>query len=249
MKKLAIAIGASALILSGAAQADTVVGLYAGAQVWDTSNSGQFGTGNGNQSFAFTDEKQTSFYIAVEHPIPFLPNIKIRENELVSYGATTLTQDFNFNGQVYSANSSITSYVDLSHTDFTLYYELFDNDLIAFDLGMTGKKVDGWLAIREGINENGIRSDGWIPTGYAHLRLGIPGTYLTFYGIANAISVDDSSVHDFEVGAEYRLVDSIALDLNLQIGYRDIKIELDDLDGVYSDLKFKGPYLGLEVHF
>src|SRR5690554_5183111 len=57
MKKLAIAIGAPALILSGAAQADTVVGLYAGAQVWDTSNSGQFGTGNGNQSFAFTGHR------------------------------------------------------------------------------------------------------------------------------------------------------------------------------------------------
>src|SRR5690554_6239454 len=155
MKKQAIAICVPALILSGAAQADTVVGLYAGAQVWDTSNSGQFGTGNGNQSFAFTDEKQTSFYIAVEHPIPFLPNIKIRENELVSYGATTLTQDFNFNGQVYSANSSITSYVDLSHTDFTLYYELFDNDLIAFDLGMTGKKLmAGWL-FEKGLTKTG----------------------------------------------------------------------------------------------
>lgn len=249
MKKLAIAAALPTLLLAGTAQADTFLGLYVGAQVWDTSNSGQFGSGNGNQGFDFTDEKQTSFYAAFEHPIPLLPNIKIRENELVTYGLTTLNQDFTFNGQVYSANDTINSYVDLSHTDLTLYYELLDNDLVSLDLGLTGKKVDGWLSIREGTYENGIRSDGWVPTGYAHLRVGIPMTGFTLYGLANAVSIDDSDVRDLEVGVEYRLVDSLALDLNLQVGYRDIQIELDGLDGIDSDLKFKGPYLGLEIHF
>jgi len=249
MKKLAIALIAPTLMFAGTAQADTLLGVYAGGQIWDTGTSGNFGSGNGNQSFAFDDENQQSFYVALEHPIPLIPNIKIRENELVAQGSVTLSQDFSYNGQGYTAGSTIGSTIDLSHTDITLYYEVFDNDLLTFDFGLTAKKVDGLLAVRDAQNENSLSSDGWIPTGYAQLRVGIPATPLTVYGIANAVSIDDSSIRDVEAGIEYRLVENLAIDLNLQLGYRDISIELDDLDGIDSDLQFKGPYLGLEIHF
>lgn len=249
MKKIAVAIIAPTLMFAGTAQADTILGVYAGGQIWDTTNSGSFGSGSGSQEFAFTDEKQQSFYVALEHPIPLLPNIKVRENELVTQGAVTLNQDFTYNGQGYTANTTLDSTVDLSHTDFTLYYEIFDNDLLSIDLGVTAKKVDGLLAVRDAQTENSLQSDGWIPTGYAQVRVGIPATDLTIYGLANAISVDDSSIRDMEAGIEYRLVENLAIDLNLQLGYRDITIELDDLDDIYSDLQFKGPYLGLEIHF
>lgn len=249
MKKIAAAIIAPTLLFTSAAQADTILGVYAGGQIWDTTNSGNFGSGSGSQEFAFDDEKQQSFYVALEHPIPFLPNIKVRENELVTQGSVTLTQDFMYNGQGYAAGSTLGSSIDLSHTDFTLYYEIFDNDLLTVDLGVTAKKVDGLLAVRDAQTENRLQSDGWIPTGYAQVRVGIPATDLTVYGLANAVSVDDSSIRDVEAGIEYRLIENLAVDLNIQLGYRDIMIELDDLDGIYSDLQFKGPYLGLEVHF
>jgi outer membrane protein len=249
MKKVAAVIFAPAMLLSSAVQADTLLGVYAGGQIWDTENTGNFGSGAGNQSFGFADEKQQSFYIALEHPVPLLPNIKIRENELSTQGFVTLSEDFVYNGEGYSAGTSLASAIDLSHTDVTLYYEIFDNDLLSFDIGVTGKKVDGLLAVRDAQSENSLKSDGWIPTGYAQLRVGIPATPLTVYGLANAISIDDSSVRDIEAGIEYRLVENLAVDLNLQLGYRDITIELDDLDGIYSDLQFKGPYLGLEIHF
>lgn len=249
MKKIAAAIIAPTLLFTGAAQADTILGVYAGGQIWDTTNSGNFGSGSGSQEFAFADEKQQSFYVALEHPIPILPNIKVRENELVTQGTVTLTQDFMYNGQGYAAGSTLGSSIDLSHTDFTLYYEIFDNDLLTVDLGVTAKKVDGLLAVRDAQSENRLQSDGWIPTGYAQVRVGIPATDLTIYGLANAVSVVDSSIRDVEAGIEYRLIENLAVDLNLQLGYRDITIELDDLDGIYSDLQFKGPYLGLEVHF
>lgn len=249
MKKIAVAIIAPTLLFTGAAQADTILGIYAGGQIWDTSNSGSFGSGTGTQEFAFKDEKQQSFYVALEHPIPLLPNIKIRENELVTQGSVTLSENFTYNGEGYAAGTTLGSTIDLSHTDFTLYYEIFDNDLLTVDLGLTAKQVDGLLAVRDAQTENRLQSDGWIPTGYAQVRVGIPATDLTIYGLANAISVDDSSIRDVEAGIEYRLVENLAIDMNLQLGYRDVTIELDDLDGIYSDLQFKGPYLGLEIHF
>jgi len=45
------------------------------------------------------------------------------------------------------------------------------------------------------------------------------------------------------------LIESLAIDLTFQIGYRAITLELDNLDNVYADLEFKGFFAGLEVHF
>lgn len=237
------------LVVAPHAQADTILGIYAGGQIWDTDSAGRIGSGDSQQAFAFGDERQQSLYIALEHPLPLIPNIKLRQNDLSTAGATALASDFSFAGTTFANGASISSSVDLSHTDVTLYYEIFDNDLLSLDLGVTGKKVDGWLAVRDAQSESRLQSDGWVPTGYAQLRVGIPATPLTAYALANAISIDDSSIRDIEAGIEYRLLDNLAIDLNLQLGYRDIQIELDDLDSAYTDLQFKGPYLGVEVHF
>ncbi len=249
MKKVAALMLAPALMLSSAAHADTLLGIYAGGQFWETSNSGSFGSGQGLQTFNFDDKSQRSFYVALEHPIPLIPNIKVRHNDLVTQGAVVLSEDFTYNGIGFGAGTSLNSSIDLTHTDYTLYYEILDNSIIGLDLGITGKRVDGLLAVADASQESKLESDGWIPTGYAQVRVGIPATDLTIYGIANAISIDDSSVRDIEAGIEYRLVENLAIDLNLQLGYRDIKIELDDLNNIYSDIRFKGPYLGLEIHF
>lgn len=238
-----------ALLTVTSAQADTIFGVYAGGQYWDTQSSGAYGTDRQQQTFNFDDDQQGSYYVAVEHPIPLVPNVKVRVNDIQAMGTVTLDQNYSFNGQTYTAGSTVAGMVDLSHTDFTLYYEFFDNDLISFDLGATAKRVDGALAFRQGNNNNEANGDGWVPTLYSQVRVGIPATDLTVYALANAISIDDSSIRDVEAGIEYRLIENLAIDLNLQLGYRDMQIELDDADGLYSDISFKGPYLGLEIHF
>jgi hypothetical protein len=45
------------------------------------------------------------------------------------------------------------------------------------------------------------------------------------------------------------LINSLAADVTFQLGYREVSLELEDLDGIFSDLEFKGAYAGLEVHF
>lgn len=236
-------------VLSAPVAADTVFGVYAGGQFWQTDTSGSFGSSSNNPEFAFDDEQQTSYYLALEHPIPLFPNLKVRHNELVSNGQQSLSQDFSFFGSTFSADNPISYQTDLSHTDYTLYYELFDNDLLTFDLGVTAKRVEGNLEVRSQEFMRASATDGWIPTLYSQLRVGIPATPFTVYGIANALSIDDSKIEDYEAGIEYRVVENLAVDLNLQLGYRVFNIELDDLDNVYSNLEYRGPYLGLEVHF
>ncbi|MDN7127317.1 TIGR04219 family outer membrane beta-barrel protein [Pseudidiomarina terrestris] len=236
-------------LLSAPVAADTVFGVYAGGQYWQTDTSGSFGSNSNAQEFDFEDEQQKSYYIAFEHPIPMFPNLKVRHNELVSSGQQTLSQDFNFFGTNFSAGTSAAYQTDLTHTDYTFYYELFDNDLLTFDLGLTAKRVEGELAVQSQQLVERSATDGWVPTLYSQLRVGIPATPLTFYGTANAVSIDDSKIEDYDLGIEYRVIENLAIDVNLQLGYRAFAIELDDLDGVYSNLDYKGPYLGLELHF
>ena len=249
MRKTLTALFIATAMLPSVVSADTIFGVYAGGQYWRTDANGSFATSRNLRESDFDSEQQTSAYVAIEHPIPLIPNLKIRQNQLEVSGSTTLAREFNFANASWAAGSAVRTMVDLSHTDFTLYYELLDNDLVSLDLGATAKRIDGQLAVSDASQTARLATDGWVPTLYAHGRVGIPATDVTIYALANAISIGDSSIRDIEAGIEYRLLENIALDVNLQIGYRDITIELDNLDGIYSDMSFKGPYLGLEIHF
>lgn len=251
MNKLGIAVGVAitALGCAAPAQADTVFGVYVGGQYWDTETSGSFGTSTDQQRFNFADDGQKSYYIAVEHPVPFVPNVKIKRNDLATDGFAVLSQNYEFNGQTYTQNTRLDGLVDLTHTDYIFYYEIFDNDLVSLDLGLNAKDVDGYLQVSaEGVR-NQVDASSWVPTAYGQLRLGIPGTAFTLYGGGSFLAIDDSNLRDVEAGVEYRVIDSLAVNLNLQLGYRDLNIELDDIDDIYTDIQFKGPYFGIELHF
>jgi len=65
------------------AQAD-FIGLHAGASLWSPDLSGSFRSeGTASTSFdvekdlRYSDTRATSFYVAIEHPVPMLPNIRI----------------------------------------------------------------------------------------------------------------------------------------------------------------------------
>lgn len=221
---------AAALVLTPAlASADTVLGVYAGGQYWDTGVSGEYAVGSGIPRSGFEDKGQASYYVALEHPVPLIPNVKIRQNALEFDNA-------------YGQN-------DFSHRDYIFYYEFFDNDIISFDAGINAMDFDGKIHTQLGSVAGRTDFSVTVPTAYLATRVGIPMTELTLFADVSALSVKDSKVQDAQIGVEYRLVENLAVDFNLQAGYRHSVIELDDVDNVYSDVSFKGPFVGLEVHF
>jgi outer membrane protein len=84
---------------------------------------------------------------------------------------------------------------------------------------------------------------------YGATLIGIPTTPLWVYGDLNILSVGDHTLQDYQLGVAYSVIDNLAMDLRLKGGYRSFSLELDDLDGVYTDWDFDGFYLGLEVDF
>lgn len=234
------------------ASADTLLGIYAGAQAWNMDAEGSFGSPNSSAEFNFEDENQGSFYIALEHPVPIIPNIKVKHNQMDTDGNATLDGTFEFGGVNYSVNSTLATDVDLSNTDIVLYYEILDNDLVTLDLGINVKRVDGELDVVN-INDTTQTSredfEGYIPLAYGNIEIGLPFTGLGIFAEGSFLSVGGHTLYDYEVGIGYTFIDNMAVDMTLQVGYRSFQLELDDLDDIDTDLDFDGAFVGLEIHF
>ncbi len=251
MKKTLLAVGVSAL-MCGSAQADTLLGLYIGGQVWANEASGSFSEGNVDQAvFEFNDENQGSFYVAFEHPIPLIPNIKIASTTLDTVGGTELSSSFTFDDEIFTANSTLETTLDASFVDYTLYYEVLDNDLLTFDFGITARDLDASINVVEAQSklQGDVGASGIIPMAYVNTIIGLPFTGLNIFAEANFISYDDQTVYDAQVGISYAILDNIAVDFDVTLGYRTMKMELNDLDNFYSDLTYDGFFAGAIVHF
>ena len=257
MKNCMLAVAVAAALSAAPAMADTVAGLYVGAQGWRTSTSGGFadnGTFSNDSTMAdfnFDSQTNAAVYIAVEHPVPFVPNVKLNYTTLDSDGTTNLQSSFTFDGDLYTVGSSIYTETELTTTDIILYYELFDNDLISFDLGINGKYVDGTVYVMDqSSNTQGEQAfSGIVPMAYSRLQLGLPFTGLAAYAEGSYLSFDDHTFSDYQVAITYSFIESLAIDMTIQAGYRNVDIDIDDLDDVYADMTFDGPFAGIEIHF
>lgn len=255
MKKIALAV-TLASILSANVQADAL-GIYLGGQLWDNQASGAFGDGSSQVDFNLVDEKQNSFFIAFEHPLPIIPNLRIASTSLETSGVTTLTTDFEFEDETFSEDSTVNADFNVSYVDYTLYYELFDNDILSFDFGLTGRDFDGDVTLAAQITTDSgmvtqsesIAVTDIVPMLYVATNVGLPLTGLNLYAQGNFLSFDDHTLYDYEVGVSYELIDNLAVDVNINAGYRAVKLELEDLNDLYTNIEFDGVFIGTTIHF
>lgn len=247
MKKTIIAAGLTALMATSA-QADTLLGLYLGGSIWNAETTGSFGQqGESESSFNFDDEKNSSFFAALEHPIPLIPNLKLASTDLTTEGSGTVT--FDFGGE--SFDGDVTTDIDLSYVDYTLYYEIFDNDLLSIDVGITGRDFDGEIIVTDNSSSDtgSLDVSGVVPMLYVSTVIGLPFTGFDVFAEGNLLSFDDHTLYDYQAGISYAVLDNIAVDFNVNLGYRATKLELSDLDDLNTNLDFKGVFLGAVVHF
>lgn len=233
------------------AKADTLLGAYVGAQAWNMQAEGGVAQNESLAGFSFEEETNASFYVALEHPIPLIPNIKLARTTYDTSGTTILDGVFTFGDEVYTVNSQLETTASLTTTDYILYYEILDNDLVSFDVGISGKHVDGeFLVVDLNTQQASMESfDVIVPMAYSKLAVGLPLTGLGLYAEGSFLSIDDNTVSDIQAAITYSFVESLALDMTIQLGYRVTSIELDDIDDVFADLEFDGAYLGIEFDF
>ena len=255
MKKIALA-AALATVLSTNVQADAL-GIYLGGQVWDNQASGTFGDGSSLVDFNLVDEKQNSFFVAFEHPLPLIPNARIASTSLETNGMTTLDTDFDFDDETFLNGADVNADFDVSYVDYTLYYELFDNDLLSFDFGITARDFDGDVTVSTQVTTSSgtvsqsdtIAVTDVVPMLYVATNVGLPLTGLNLYAQGNFLSFDDHTLYDYEVGVSYELIDNMLIDVNVNAGYRAVKLELEDLNDLYTNIEFDGLFVGTTIHF
>lgn len=256
MKKTLITATTCLLALPSVASADTV-GLFVGAGSFKPEFTGSFQNSDTNTTIGEIDleddlgldeDTASYFYIAIEHPIPVLPNIRLARTDMEQKGTSTLTRSIVFDGKTYSANTAVESIVDLSHTDLTLYYELLDN-WVNLDLGLTVRQFDGKLQISgdiAGTTETASEDlDFPMPLLYAKAQFDLPLTGLYVAAEGNFIGYGGNSFLD----ATGKIGYETSLGFGVEAGLRSITLEIDDEDDVEADMEFSGMYLAAHYHF
>lgn len=256
MKKTLITAATCLMALPTVASADTI-GLFVGAGTFNPEFSGTFKNSDTSDNVGeidleddldLDDDSATFFYIAIEHPIPVLPNIRLARTDMEQEGSTTLEDAIEFDGKDYAAD--IESTIDLSHTDVTLYYELLDN-WVNLDLGLTVRQFDGKLEITGTETNSGQTEtakedvDFPVPMLYAKAQFDLPfsGLYASVDG--NFIGYGGNTFFD----ATGKIGYETSVGFGVEAGLRSITLEIDDEEDVEADMDFSGMYLAAHYHF
>lgn len=231
------------------AAADTVFGVYAGVATWQQEASGNVASGitdlDVEDDLGMDDDSNNMFYIALEHPIPTLPNIRVQHAEIKLGGDNVLSRSIEFNGNSFALAEQVATDIDLSQSDAVLYYEVLDNYL-TLDLGLAARYVDGYVEVSSTTTNASAEFSGVIPMLYAQARVDLPLTGFWLGAQAQGVAYDGNQLLDAnaQVGWES------PIGLGVELGYRAFKLELDQFDEVDSaEIDIDGVYFGLNYHF
>ncbi|MCP5208921.1 MAG: TIGR04219 family outer membrane beta-barrel protein [Hahellaceae bacterium] len=247
VRKFPLAVVQFGLIaFAGQVNAD-VLGVTAGVSGWYAQSSGNLQSGGDpvdlEDNLNFSEETLLMVYASLEHPIPILPNGKFKyfSADQVGYGnIDTNFQGVNFNGDVQTN-------LDLSNYDFIMYYEVLDN-YASIDLGLNAKVFNGTLALRQQNDAKKIVNEDInevIPMLYGNAELTLPFLQSLAVGLeGSAMSLGDNTVMDVSAKMKFRLVF-----LGMELGYRQLSAQLEDVEGIEVDVDMSGPYFSLGAVF
>lgn len=242
---------ASLLATSPLAFSDTVLGIYAGGGTWNADFSGEIGDvnqlGADLEDLGLQDQGNNYYFVALEHPIPLIPNIRIQSTDISMSETSTLTQGFTLNGTTYSVSDDVVSDIDFSHIDATLYYEILDN-WVNLDLGLTARKFDGYIDVRSTTQSASQDLDFTIPMLYGKAQFNLPLTGFFLAAGGNYAGYSGSDITDLQASLGYQS-DGLLLDFGLEVGMRSFSIQLDDVSDLDANMDLEGPFASLYLHF
>ena len=219
MKKILLSLGLPVVLAcsSFSANAAMILGFDAGVYVWQASSSG---TADGVDSAGYEGDNNVA-YFAFEHPIPFVPNVKLQTTDMtVASGANS---------------------IDLTHTDSIIYYEILDN-FVSVDIGFTSRSFDGSYDVGTGVqamNDTSVLL-------YAQAEVIIPITGLSAgMEVHKDFGVDDNEITDVKIRVRYEILSGVGLEL----GQRTVTMNLNESTPLTNSLEFDGTYLAVTYTF
>lgn len=239
-------LAALALAATPLAQAAPLVDVYAGGYLWNPETSGTIASGGGDidvhDDLGFDDASQSVLFIGLEHPLPLLPNVRLRYSDLDDSGNNNLTSPITFDGTTFAGN--VHSSYDMKMLDGTFYWSPLNN-WIHLDLGVTVRNLDADFTIQGGGQEAHASVNQTFPLAHVATELELPGTGFYAGGEFDGVSYDGSHLTDYNLHLGWRS----DFALGVELGYRRMELKLDDVDDIDSDLKLGGPYLAATLNF
>ena len=231
MKLLKLTLLALGTSVCGLAQAD-LIGVKGDLSYWNYNGEANMAAQTSAPDQDLERKGSAQLSLAIEHPIPLIPNAKIRYVNL-----KTQTENEVAGQPVYD--------LDIDHTDFILYYEVLDN-IVDADIGFGASNLNGDVKTL-GLNKTDI--DKTIPVIYGSAGVKLPFTGLSAKAELLYSNVNDTKITDAQAELQYNFIDNLLVDVGLKAGYRILDIKLDDYEKNDLKFNFKGPYIGLDVHF
>ena len=243
MKKtlLAAAIVAMMPITSHA-----LVEVGAKASIWNAEATGQIDSNVSveKDGLNLKSSNGTQLTVYLKHPIPVLPNLKLKSTTLDTKGNGSLNASF----ADQTFNEAVSSKIDLSHTDATLFWTL-PIPMVDIDLGLTARMFDGDASVTGNTaGTEAVDLDMTLPMGYAAVRVGLPFN-LYVAGDANYIGFGKNKMLDYNASVGYVLPVPI-VNVGVELGYRSFSLETDKKDvDIETDLDVKGLFYGASLSF
>lgn len=246
MKKTAIAAFLLAMT-PVAAQADLLFTVGAKASIWNAEAGGQIDEGvsvekNGLNLDSDNGQQLTVFF---EHPLPFIPNLKLKQTSLELKGDGNINATF----ADQTFNENVNSTLDLSHSDLTLYWGLpLPVPFVDVNFGLTARQFDGVAEVSgktTTVNES-VDLDFVMPLVYGEVKINSPfGLYAS--ADVNYIGMGGNKLSDISYGIGYDLPIPV-VDIGLEAGYRSINLKADkDLADIDTDFDVSGTYFGASL--
>ncbi|ENU33270.1 MULTISPECIES: TIGR04219 family outer membrane beta-barrel protein [Acinetobacter] len=231
MKVLKLSLLALGMGLSGLAQAD-VIGVKGDLSYWAYDGQANMAAQTAASDQDLERKGAAQLSLAIEHPVPLIPNAKIRYVNL-----KTQTENEVAGQPVYDIN--------MDHADFILYYEILDN-IVNADVGVGATTLNGHVTTLA-LSKTDI--DKTVPVIYATAGAKLPFTGLSAKGEVLYSNFNDAKITDAQAELQYNFIDNLLVDVGLKAGYRILDIKLDDYEKNDLKFNFKGPYIGLDIHF
>lgn len=242
MKRLMLA---TSLTLAAPMVAADFLGVHAGAGQWRADYSGDLGNPSiSADELGLDDSGNNYIYVAFEHPVPLLPNARIQHTSISSSQTSTINQSFTLNNQSFVVGEEVSSDVDLTHTDFTAYYQILDN-WVNLDLGLTVRRFDGHATAIGDFGQESVDIQETLPMLYGKAQFDLPFTGWSVGAEGNTVSYSGNNVTDLAAKISYRF--GLVAQFGFELGYRHLSVEIDE--DVYADMELKGPYAGLIFEF
>lgn len=252
---------ATILTSSITANAGMVLDAEVGGGVWSSSPSGTIHYGyNGSNidlenDLGLATSSNTYIYAYFEHFIPIIPNVRVEQQKLKIDG----TKKFNsitFDNKEYTGD--IKTNLDLTQNDFTLYWgipgiNLLTAGVLDFNFGINVKQFQGSIKIDSSLTEaSKVNLNFFVPMGYLAAVVDVPVLPIKVSANYKTISYKDSSLRDMMAKVSVKLPIPLPLiDFSVDLGYKkqSLTISKDLSDNLNTDIKFEGPFVGLNGKF